>query len=103
MKRQVLFWMSIMPCLLLSGCEPGIVRISEYQKSIKPYIAYWTKEGMTEEERLKDWMECGGMANGSYSSDAPPGATTEIILKAAAIKRETIGECMKAKGYRYVK
>jgi len=36
-------------------------------KDIKPYIAYWQKDGVTEEERLADWVACGGNENGTFS------------------------------------
>jgi hypothetical protein len=106
MKKQICLAGSI--AVLLTGCiniEPALSgkAYDDYQKSIKPYLHYWEKPGMTEESRRTDWVACGGMVNGSYSSDAPSGAKTEAILESAAIKRETIGGCMKAKGYRYVK
>ncbi len=40
-----------------------------YKPYIKPYIAYWTKEGITEESRLNDWVECGGLPDGSFALD----------------------------------
>lgn len=107
MKRLSPLWILLCITVSLMGCGTQVPlsgrAFDEYQKSIKPYMAYWEKAGMTEESRLKDWVGCGGMANGSYSSDAPSGATTDVILKSAANKRETVGECMKAKGYLYVR
>lgn len=49
--------------LLLAGCGSQVALSgkarTEYIKSIKPYIAHWEKEGMTEERR-QDWVVCGG-------------------------------------------
>ena len=36
----------------------------DYLKSIKPYIEYWEKDGMTREERARDSIECGGSSRG---------------------------------------
>lgn len=35
----------------------------------KPDIAYLTKEGMTEENRLHDWIGCRGLPDGSFALD----------------------------------
>ena len=71
MKRLHLLW--AVPCLifLLTGCgiEPALSGKArdEYVKSIKPYLQYWEKEGMTVEGRRDDWVECGGSSDGSFS------------------------------------
>ena len=66
---------------LLSGClygqcidGPCALERERMIKSIKPYIAYWQKEGMTEEGRLKDWVACGGMKDGGFGYPLDPNA-----------------------------
>ena len=74
-----LLWIVACLGLLLTGCNTTILvasgkEFSDYQKSIKPYIAYWQKEGMTEEERLADWVACGGMKDGGFGYPLDPNA-----------------------------
>ena len=80
---------------------------TEYLQSIKPYIAYWQKEGVTEEERRRDSLECGGL------NDSIQFMGTRV-LKAAQRPSETDEEtetrlrqdwvaCMRGKGYQWVK
>ncbi len=83
-----------------------------YKPDIKPYIAYWQKEGMTEESRREDSWECGA-ARTIHAAD-------HVVFPSEVEKAERRPdehsdrpahyrlsekwvECMKAKGYRYVK
>lgn len=66
---KVKAWVLLGVPVLLSGClygqcmeGPCALERERMIKSIKPYIAYWQKEGITEESRLRDWMACGGDA-----------------------------------------
>ena len=74
---------------------------TEYLKSIKPYIAYWEKAGMTEERRRQDWLACGGNERGTFSwkvKQQLPDESDEI----ARIRQEHAFErCMIRAGYRY--
>ncbi len=93
----------------LSGCElifqagpalSGKAR-EDYLKSIKAYIEYWEKPGMTQESRLKDWRACGGGSNGSFgvvSQDRRPGESQD---DAQNRQRFTFQRCMLRSGYRY--
>lgn len=67
----------------------------------KAYGEYWTKPGMTKESWRQDWVACGGMRNGSYSSDAPSGSPTEVLINASNRKAEQLDACMKEKGYAF--
>ncbi|HMM55778.1 MAG TPA: hypothetical protein PKC23_12255 [Candidatus Desulfobacillus sp.] len=87
--------------LLFSGCEPAIVRMSEYQKNIKSYMEYWTKDGMTAESRVRDWVACGGQPNGNFSLDSRkrlPGEEYNAYLNRLEAEFE---RCMIRNGYRY--
>lgn len=81
MKRRHLGWAALL-CLsfLLTGCElvfqagTGLSgrAFDEYMKSIKPYINYWEKDGMTQEQRELDSKNCrvGGVSPGGiYQSE----------------------------------
>ena len=99
---------------LLSGClygqcidGPCALERERMIKSIKPYLAYWQKEGMTEEGRRRDSLECGGL------NDSIQFMGTRV-LKAAQRPGETDEEtetrlrqdwvaCMREKGYQWVK
>lgn len=58
--------MALVLSLLLAGCGIGGYSMTgmvleKDLKSIKPYIAYWTKDGMTIEERREDSVNCGSI------------------------------------------
>jgi len=104
-------WMALFLTLTQTGCGTQIgisgKARTEYLQSIKPYIAYWQKEGMTEEERRRDSLECGGL------NDSIQFMGTRV-LKAAQRPSETDEEtetrlrqdwvaCMREKGYQWVK
>jgi len=77
MKRRANCWATLsLISLTLAGCAgPGLTTGRDaYLKSIKPYLAYWQKEGMTEEGRLKDWVACGGMKDGGFGYPLDPNA-----------------------------
>ena len=79
------------PCLalglsvLLTGCVIGNGTIcgpqtpraycdrEAYERLTNPkgYGEFFTKTGMTKESWRADWVACGGISSGSYSSDAP--------------------------------
>jgi len=110
MKRRHLLW--AVPCLsfLLMGCGTQVPlsgrAFDEYMKSIKPYLQYWDKPGMTPEGRRQDSVGCG-----AGDSDYVPGFG-KTKIKAAQRPGETNNEtdarllhdwerCMIAKGYRF--
>ena len=65
----------------------------------KAYGEYWVKPGMSVEGWRQDWVGCGGMKDGGYSSDAPSGSTSTVLLAAGKKKRDELAVCMKSKGY----
>lgn len=111
----------IKPCiaislgLLLTACTIGNGRICGPQTPVaycdraayerlahpKAYGDYWVKPGTSVESWRQDWVGCGGMKDGGYSSDAPSGSPSAVILTAGKRKRDELAVCMKSKGYEY--
>ena len=102
-------WFLLWLVFILSGCElifqagPALSgrAYDEYQKSIKAYIEYWEKPGMTTESRLRDWVACGGNKNGTFSwatRKMLPGETEDQTGNRQAIDFQ---RCMLRSGYRY--
>ena len=75
--KPLRFWVVLCLICPLAGCGiSGFWMTGDPSagKDIKPYIAYWQKEGMTEEGRLKDWVACGGMKDGGFGYPLDPNA-----------------------------
>ena len=74
-----------------------------YERLTKPrtYGQYWTKPNMTTESWRVDWVACGGMQNGNYSSDAPSGSTSAVLRASENTKRAKLDACMQSKGYQF--
>ena len=120
MKRCHLGWAALCLGFLLTGCElvfqagPGLSGQAreDYLKSIKPYIAYWQKEGMTVEGRRGDSAACGASHATAVVDDVMfPSEVLKAERKQSDTNelaafwrlREKWSRCMEAKGYRYVK
>ena len=109
MKRCHLGWAALCLGFLLTGCElvfqagPGLSGQAreDYLKSIKPYIAYWQKEGMTEESRLRDWMACGGHPDGGFRLDRNKRLPSESSDEFRTRLEFEFQRCMLRSGYRY--
>lgn len=116
MKRRILSGWLCLSVFLLSGCiniEPALSgkAFDDYQKSIKAYIEYWEKPGMTVEGRRADSWACGA-ARTIHAADRvvfPP--EVEKAEKRPDEKNEMAAfwrlrarwnQCMEAKGYDYV-
>jgi hypothetical protein len=93
--------------VLSGGCMFGELGIygqerEDYLKSIKHYIEYWDKPGMTVTERMQDWIECGGRSDGNF---VPALIRRPLVIggltQAAAWDKlqENLEECMHKKGY----
>jgi hypothetical protein len=112
----------VMLCLsaLLIGCigiEPALSgrAYDEYQKSIKPYLQYWEKDGVTAEGRRQDSISCGSIDPSlRHEPDSEPHFTQDKIEAAqrAGDQSTTTAEgrllfdwqrCMLNKGYRCTK
>jgi hypothetical protein len=96
-------------CALLSSCGilcqagTGTCGMSsgQAQRLLHPkaYGEYWTKPGMTTEGWRRDWVACGGMVDGGYTSNSPLGSSTSAILAAVGKKKNELSSCMQSKGY----
>lgn len=81
MKSRISGCFVICVGILLAACSVGNGRIcgpqtpraycdgDAYQRLAhpKPYLEEWNKVGTTVEERKKNWIQCGGANNGSFS------------------------------------
>lgn len=65
----------------------------------KGFGEYWEKPDSKSEIWRADWVKCGGMDDGGYSTDEPPRSSTAVILAASKKKRLELGSCMRSKGY----
>lgn len=110
MRRYFAHWaiLSLMSWLLV-GCElmfqagPGLTTgRDEYLQSIKPYISYWQKNGMTEQSRLEDWMACGGNENGTFSWKVKQQLPDETNEDARMRQEHAFERCMIRTDYQYV-
>lgn len=102
-------------CIALSGCGIGGFWMNGdpfYNPEIKPYIANWQKEGMTESGRREDSAECGASRSTAVADDVV--FPTELLkaeqrqgdaneLAAFWRLREKWSKCMESKGYRHNK
>ncbi len=104
MKRKFIKRKSIcLFSLLLAGCGTQLALSGkareDYLKSIKAYGEYFVKLGASRDDWRRDWLACGGLPDGGYSSDAPSGSPTDVLIQASKQKRKDLADCMKSKGY----
>lgn len=77
-----------------------------YKPDIKPYISYWTKEGMTEDERDRDSLSCrsggitggGGIYRPDFDAAHLPGETENATYDRLNLDWE---RCMLRAGYNF--
>ena len=67
----------------------------------KPFGEYFVKSGISQEDWRRDWVACGGLPDGGFSSDAPSGSPTDVLIRASKQKRQSLATCMKSKGYNH--
>lgn len=67
-----------------------------------PYSDYWEKPDATPQRRRADWVECGGMANGNFSSGPSTGRSAEDDRRAHKEKHDQLKACMQSQGYKRV-
>tara|TARA_R110000851_G_scaffold254667_2_gene407250 strand:- start:3564 stop:3983 length:420 start_codon:yes stop_codon:yes gene_type:complete len=109
MRRYFALWATLsLITWFLVGCElmfqagPGLtIGRDEYLKSIKPFIAYWEKNGMTEESRLEDWIACEGNENGTFSWKVERQLPNETDEATRTRQEYTFQRCMISSGYHY--
>lgn len=109
MKKILVSYFLLILMFFLSGCEllcqagTGTCGMSEADKkrllNPKFYGEYFVKSGAERGQWQRDWVDCGGMKDGGYSSDAPSGSPTEVLINASKEKRKNLSFCMKNKGY----
>ena len=98
-------------CAGLSGCEllcqagTGTCGMSKEQRrrvlNPKTYGEFWTKPSMTKESWRQDWVECGGMPSGQYTTEIPRGLTHAAALPLWNAKEKELDTCMQSKGYTF--
>lgn len=100
-SRCLIFFLS----LTLVGCGTQLALSGQdredYLKSIKAYGDYFMKPGGNRDDWRRDWVACGGTADGGFSSDAPSGSSTDVLINASKQKRQSLAACMKSKGYEH--
>ena len=102
-------WFLLWLVSMLTGCElifqagPALSghAYDEYQKSIKAYVEYWEKPGMTTENRMKDWQACGGQPNGNFGRNPQDMLLGESQDESRKRQEFTFQRCMLRSGYRY--
>ena len=113
MKFSFCFDLTFLSILFLSGCEllcqagTGTCGMSseERYKLLHPkaYGEYFVKTGVSNNQWRSDWIACGGMADGGFSTDVPSGSPTDVLINASKQKRKTLANCMMSKGYDHEK
>lgn len=108
MKQLYLLWVAVCLSFLLTGCgiEPALSGQAreDYLKSIKPYIEYWEKDGVTREERARDAIGCGGSNRGTDFSRQQLDAARREGENDWVVRSRLANEwqrCMLRHGYRY--
>ena len=101
--------------VLLSGCVIGNGRICGFQTPAlycdkeayeaalhpKPFVELWEKVSVTSEERMKDWLACGGYVNGNFSLQTEKILPGESDQSAYERLERSFYSCLIKKGYRY--
>jgi hypothetical protein len=106
--KKLFFVISAIVCL--ASCGIGGYQMNgisgkeraEYLKSIKPYGAHWVKESMTSDQRLIDWVDCGGAEGLNDGYERKPGISTNEFFDGLVHHRKKIRACMDGKGYNWI-
>ncbi len=72
-----------------------------FPSSVRPYMSYWHKDGITEEAQKIDWVTCGGDVDGGFSMHVKkmrPGETNETSRLRQSSELRT---CLTQRGYRH--
>ena len=92
--KRFLYAIVVLYCCLLSGCfsclSSWCLGEESYERLMHPkgFGEYWDKPEKTVEIWRADWVKCGGMVDGGYSTDEPPRSSTAVILAASKKKGE---------------
>lgn len=89
--------------MMLAGCGIGghWMTGNPISSPPKPYMSYWHKNDVTEEDRRADWVACGGMRDGNSITDARLSSETDDFA-ASRRTHHRLDTCMNTKGYRYL-
>jgi hypothetical protein len=91
--------------VFLSGCiEPALSGQAreDYLKNIKPELYYWHKAGISEEQKIRDWIGCCGKADGTFPGCKLEKKDGETSLNPAWYRlNDKKNSCMTNKGYGY--
>lgn len=105
---KVNIWILLSIPVLLSGClygqcleGPCALEREKIIQSIKAYIEYWDKPGMTAEKRLEDWVACGGNKDGNFVLDRRKMLPNEDPSAFRTKSEFHFQRCMIRGGYRY--
>ena len=106
MMRLKFSFLNLFFSLSLVGCGTQLALSGkareDYLKSIKAYGEYFVKPRISKENWRRDWIACGGLPDGGYSSDTPSGSPTDVLIKASKQKRKDLANCMESKGYQHL-
>ncbi|MDY0196080.1 MAG: hypothetical protein WC253_06900 [Sulfurovaceae bacterium] len=112
MKR---IYVLVLISIFFYGCRGGMIGLSgqdrvDFIAAIKPALYYWHKNGVSEEQKIRDWIECGGHTNGQFvwnetkiRQEMRPGEvyTTNIYQNKAYNRLQNkLINCMDKKGYK---
>ncbi len=103
-KSEILRLITLVIVLLQTGCGIGghwMTGDPSAGVNVKPYIAYWEKEGMTEESRLEDWIACGGFRNGGFGINMQDRLPSESQAESQNRQQTDFQRCILSAGYHY--
>jgi len=102
----VLFGLIFGGCRGIEGPWPGGPEWEAVEKlrHAEPELYYWYKNGVSEEQKTKDWIECGGYKDGTfgpYIGDLKKEQRANEYNTNGAYDRlhAKLQKCMKNKGY----
>lgn len=93
MRRMIC---TVTAAILLSGCL--LEGAAPLNRNDKPYGAHWVKEGVTKQEWLADWVQCGGAANGNFAYEGK-GQSNKEYFEGLNAHTTQMNMCMRNLGY----
>lgn len=103
--RRIFFSVYALVVSCLVGCNTQIAVTGEAWERLvnsPPFLAHWTKEGMTKNERREDSWSCGALST-TYAADH--GMVTEGVSQGGETDKRLSKQwrtCMQSKGYVYL-
>jgi hypothetical protein len=87
--------------LLISGCGIGgfWMNGNPHLSPPEPYVRNFEKSNVTDEQRLQDWLNCGGLDDGNYAAGKIlPGETS---AQESRRTNHALQHCMLDKSYQF--